>query len=309
MIVLSILKGIGIALLVVISVLLLMLLLILFVPVTYRISGYRKEGMEAPVYVNVRLSWLLNLIRVTYIYPDKPYFIVKLLFFTIYNSSKIEADEEAKKDADIDADKSDDSGFSENQGLSLDNITKEEADAEAKPVMPDEKGSDFGKKTGCFSFFKKIGYTIRSFYAKIKDIKNWARNLSVKTDYYLEIFKSREAKEAIALCLFQLKRIYRNIRPGKLIANLLIGTGDPASTGKIFELYSILYPYLGKNVNMMPDFERSVYHGDFLVRGHVISAVLLWAALKIYRDRNIRNLINILKQPDFNNTGGARSGR
>jgi hypothetical protein len=137
--------------------------------------------------------------------------------------------------------------------------------------------------------FNKIRYTTKEIYAKIKDV---VENIS----YYVEIIKSDRFKKAIKLCWRQLGAIVRSIRPTKLKAQLVFGTGDPASTGQILEFYSILYPFIGNNVVITPDFEAKIMEGEFLIKGRVTVIVLLRAAWTIYRDKNIRKLIKLLKR-------------
>ena len=79
---LLILKILGIVLLVLLGILLALLLIVLFVPVRYQGSGYREEGDPVPVHVQLKVTWLLHLVRVSFIYPEEAFLKVKVLFFT-----------------------------------------------------------------------------------------------------------------------------------------------------------------------------------------------------------------------------------
>ena len=87
--VLTVLKIIGILLLIILCI----ILVILFVPIRYSadaeiprkdLSGGIDEHITDGVNCNIRISWLLHLIRVSVRYPAATRFSVKILFFTIF---------------------------------------------------------------------------------------------------------------------------------------------------------------------------------------------------------------------------------
>ena len=276
----------------IIGIIVLLLLLLLFVPIRYLVKGYRDE--ETQIHVDVHASWLLRLFRFVYIYPDKPYARVKFLFFTIYNSAKPAKPKKGKKKKREEKEKEEKEEQKEIKPL---------ADGGAKiatffdreispPDTPKAPKTIFGKMK---QFFGKIIYTIQNFCAKIKDTRLKSEAIVDKIKSFIEKIQSEEFKRAYTLCFTQLKRIWKNIRPKKVRANLVVGANDPAETGKILEFYSILYPIIGKHVNIMPDFDRFIVNGDFVIRGRITAFVTLWAALKVYRDENIRNVLKMFK--------------
>ena len=97
---LLILKILGIVLLVLLGILLALLLIVLFVPVRYQGSGYREEGDPVPVHVQLKVTWLLHLVRVSFIYPEEAFLKVKVLFFQILPAKeKKKYDRDAKKES------------------------------------------------------------------------------------------------------------------------------------------------------------------------------------------------------------------
>ena len=326
MIILAILKVIGIVLLTILALFVLLLLLILFIPVKYSASGYRNS--DVPVLINIRVSWFFKLLRVSFRYSDKTYLKAKLLFFTIYNSDKPKKEKrrkEKKKEAKKEVEKEKEGEREEDKEEDKDeekDKRKEEVPAFRSPelasekgftdVTPDqneatltlafpEEGEDSTKFPFSFwsffkkakQFFAKITYTIRNFYAKIIDTRQKASDITAKITDFIEKLKSDEVKQALSLCFGQLLKIWKSIRPKKIRVHIVVGMEDPAATGKILEFYSILYPYIGKHVNIRPDFDHPIIHGDFLIRGQVISYVVLLAAFKIYRDKNIRKVMKM----------------
>ncbi len=295
---LTILKIVGIILLVLLSALILIVVLVLFVPVRYKITGYGKDSAETPIHVHIKFTWMLHIVRGFFIYPEAAYIKIKFLFFTVFDSSaeKKEPAPKVRKKTKV----------AEQDSIKVEAVKaeslKEEPETEmpmpeaqqVKEEIPPHKKEKKSWKTPfvkIWHIIKNIGYTIREICAKIKKAV-----LNIR--YYIEIIKSEEFQKAFSLCSKQLGRIYRNVKPTKLKANITVGTEDPAVTGQILEVYSILYPLIGNNVFIFPDFEHSVIEGDFYIKGRVSVYVLLWAAWKIYKDRNIRKVLKMLKREE-----------
>ena len=297
MIFLAILKVIGYILLAILGTLISLILLVLFVPIRYSVCGYRDEKTESLVYIEVRISWLLKLLRARYIYPDNPFFRVKILFFTVYDGSKPPKEikilkEEVKSGA---SELTDDIIEEVKEEIKDDFTPDEESEkiSESTEEIEDESSLPFFRKIN--QFFKKIVYTIKKFYARMKSTRLRITKFFETLSDYAEKLKSDEVKLALSLCSKLLKRIWKNIRPRKIKANLVVGLDDPAQTAKILQVYSILYPYIGENVFIKPDFDRYVINGDFVIRGRITAYVILWAAWKLYWDKNIRKVIKMFK--------------
>ena len=292
MIALIILKIIGFSLLSLLGTIVLFILLVLFWPISYRLSGYRKADMEPVARLEVRLSWLLRLLRLSYIRPGQAYIKVKLLFFTIYRS-----DRPAKKRAD---DKPRKRGIksADNQGRTAEaaaTVPKQEKNiGENYQEKRKEAGQKDRKVHKIFARFRNIVYTIRRTYDRIKegfaDISGFFKRLVE----YVSILNSNEFRLAATLCATQLKKIWKNTRPRKIRAAIQVGTSDPRTTGQILELYSVLYPFIGPHVAIYPDFDRPMLNGDVYIRGRITLFVLLWAAWTVYKDDNIRAVQKLL---------------
>ena len=135
----------------------------------------------------------------------------------------------------------------------------------------------------------KIQYTFRSVYDKIKEI--W-QNIS----YYKDLFSDRETGLLFSHVMFRLGRILKSLRPRKLKAQVLFGTGAPDTTGYAFGLYGMLMPFLGPSVQVTPDFERAVLEGNFSASGFMTLAVLLWHVLQAAMDRRLKLFIDRIKR-------------
>ena len=85
-ILLKILSIIGISLVVILLVLLLIVAIILFSPITYRLQGEKDAGES--FWGKVKATYLFGMIRIKYAYPDPGKLVIKLLCFTLYDTSK-----------------------------------------------------------------------------------------------------------------------------------------------------------------------------------------------------------------------------
>ncbi|MCL2052312.1 MAG: DUF2953 domain-containing protein [Lachnospiraceae bacterium] len=307
----TILKVAGIILFAICGILILLLMLVLFVPLRYSLRG-EYAGIESPLtYAKIRISWLLRLVSVSYSYPDKQSIRVKFLFFTIFDSKRPKKKKKAGKKSATDKrpakeEKNEVTEANETtEAIEVNKANELKAVNEVKAPAPadepeEEKPSFIAFLKKIKQFYENIIYTARNFYAKIKDTRQKVSDFVNDLNYYLEILKSDELKKAFSLCTGQLKRILKSIKPRKIRVNLLIGRGDPAATAKILELYSILYPFIGQNISIKPDFDREVINGDFFISGRIASWVVLWSAWKVYSDRNIRKLLKMFKNKPTN---------
>ena len=86
---LIILKLVGMLLAILLGMLVLLLLFILFVPVRYHVQANRDESDGVPVHLTIKVSWLLHLLNGRYQYPEEAFLRIRILCFTIYNSSVV----------------------------------------------------------------------------------------------------------------------------------------------------------------------------------------------------------------------------
>ena len=325
-IVLQILSVLGIILLVLLGLLLAVILLLLFFPVTYRISG-KKEGKDLSV--AARAGWLFGLFRVYYAYPEPGKLTAKVLWFTVFDSASEEEDhhlEDTRSNASKAPQREDrtqettaepggeseenrsmytDAGRDEEAGNSGDgeqireNFYEEdhtsqsisEKDRAAESVdeaRENHKQEASGKGTWISEKFTKIKYTIRDIYDKIKRI--W-QNIS----YYVELLRDEETGLLVHHVKSRLWKILKNIRPRKLKAQILFGTGAPDTTGYAYGIYGMLLPLLGSDVTVTPDFQQAILEGSFYAAGHITMAVLLWHVLRVLLDRRLWLLRDRLK--------------
>lgn len=279
---LLILKILGIVLLVLLGILLALLLIVLFVPVRYQGSGYREEGDPVPVHVQLKVTWLLHLVRVSFIYPEEAFLKVKVLFFQILPAKEKKKKASNKKEAGSDV-----RDTASDQKISDEGNTADEDDGDDRRIL-----SDFVRKL--FSAIRNIKYTIRKIYDKINHIIHNIR-------YYIKILQTESFKRAFVLCREQLLRLMKIVLPRKVSGTFTIGMEDPAATGQILSIYGILYPLIGDSITVIPDFEKPVMEGSFRFKGKITAFTLIRIAAKIYFDKDLKRVICLFKKEAVQN--------
>ncbi|MDE6846116.1 MAG: DUF2953 domain-containing protein [Lachnospiraceae bacterium] len=139
------------------------------------------------------------------------------------------------------------------------------------------------------AFFENIQYTIRKFCDKIKSMLD-------NIEYYQQVIESETFKHSLQLCKKELKSLYKGVKPDKFEAEITIGMEDPAATGKILAIYGMLYPFIGQNVQIVGDFERTHIEGDIYIRGRIRAFTFLRIAIRVYFNKDIKKLIKLLKK-------------
>lgn len=313
-VVLKVLSILGILLLCLLGLAVLLILLVLFFPISYALTG--RKGPEETA-VRVRASWLFGFLRVIYDYPEPGRILVKVLPFTVYDSEKGSGDktgEDSGGPGEKGKDKAGaDGGTDAGQALVSDAGQPPDADAETEDSQ-DGTGQDGGKQGSAatestaagsgssdtaeeqeaggdpaiLKKFKKIKYTIRGIYDKIKNI--W-ENIS----YYIKLLQEEETRLLFSHVMLRLGKIWKDIRPRKVWGQVLFGTGSPDTTGYAYGVYGMMSPSLGDRLLVTPDFTRAVLEGELQVLGHITVFTVLWNGLKLLLDKKLKRFITKMK--------------
>lgn len=311
-IVLWLLAFLGITLLVILGIILLLFVLLLFVPIRYR-GDFSKDG--GTMALRIKVSWLLRLIRVRADYEKELLIQAYVLFFKVFDSGKPARERKrskretvskkeksskkekfSEKDSDIE-----DAFKAENPSMapSTAEITSETQNADAGAAhSPKEENEDFPQSAPKQTLLERFREKIRNILCKIKGICDKIKYVVNNIQYYLKLLREDDTKVLFKGSMSRLLKILKSIRPRKLETELVIGTGSPDTTGYVMALAGMLYPYFGRHVNIEPDFEKTIFEGKILVKGRVTIFVLLWQALKIYRDKDLRAFLGKLKRED-----------
>lgn len=289
----------------------------------------QKPALTESLYARVKVTWLLHLLSMTLQYQGELLCKIRVFGIVIYDLSKREEkarkreEKQQRKDGKPNKRKrrteTQEQEEEQNQetcnerqeplldqtDTTADKRTAKETDAPlqieqtqkktTKASLTDKIKQFILKIKEFFSkilqFLRNIRYTFTAFCDKIKGVFYQAA-------YYKEILEKEETKLAFAVCKKQLGRLLKHLKPSEFQAQIRFGLEDPAATGQIVSVYSMLYPFLGEQVHILPDFEHRVLEGSLAVKGRVTAFILLRTAWILYFDKNIKYLLHRLKKED-----------
>ena len=302
-----ILKIIGIILLAAIAFILLAVLFVLFVPVRYQVSIERTEEDGAPpISVQGSVFWLLHLINVRFHYPEKPMLRARIALRTIFvypqesTDSATSKKRKKKKTTVSEASRDKSPSIAADPGrLPAGQEQQNQAETDGEEQTGQKKSilqklRSFVERIIEFwnrlkQILSNIQYTIRRLCDKIKDILH-------NIQYYKEVFESDVFQQSFALCRGELGYALRHLKPTKLKADWIIGTGDPVLNSDILAVYGVCYPLVGQNVRIVADYDAKHIEGTALIKGRIRLFALVRGAWRIYFNKNIRTLIRLLKK-------------
>ncbi|MCT4597914.1 MAG: DUF2953 domain-containing protein [Vallitalea sp.] len=126
---------------------------------------------------------------------------------------------------------------------------------------------------------------------KAKDTSKWKKILSD----IIEFIKNDDNKAVIKKVKNIIVKMIKHILPKKFKSKVVVGTGDPASTGYIVGATSILYTVTKDKFVIIPNFNEKILQGCFYGKGRIYLIVLVKNTLSIILDKRIRKLYKMYK--------------
>ena len=291
----TILKVIGIILLVVLALILTALLCVLFVPVKYRAVGsFDNTDIRAKAHV----SWLLHLFALHIEYADETDGYIRLVFV----KKKLFDNYEALDDGDMD-----DAAKTETE----DKVSENTADESKIPA--DESAHVADEQTENESTAQTLNEQ-RTVNDENQHIKQQTKLTHQKTYKKPHKKQFKDKSDRIKNCIYKLKREYsdeknkaaflhlkkelfiilKRICPRRLKLTMVYSTGSPDTTGISLGILACFPVGYTNRWQITPDFESENPYakGSFDIKGHVIVISILAATLRILFDKNCRRLYN-----------------
>ncbi|MBR6642032.1 MAG: hypothetical protein IKL28_00030 [Lachnospiraceae bacterium] len=310
-ILLLILKIIGITILAILGLILLVLALVLFVPVFYKVRIIHNP-QETKITGKVSFLWPAIVVIVQYF--KKLSYKVKLFGISLLDSEKPKKEKTPKKKKEKKqkkkkAGKSSDAKDTlpeeeifaplENPGTlpkaepedeaSFENVAEESESFEETTEKP---AQDKEKKPGLFAKIKakiqKLRETISKTIAKIKKLIHQKEEVQ-------RILGKPETKTAMKFVWSKLGRLLKHILPRKIKGYLAYGADNPATTGQVLGILSVLYARTGQLLEIRPNFTEKQLECDVLIKGRIQVFTLLVIAVKVALNKELRQVIKEFK--------------
>lgn len=279
----TILKVIGIILLVVLALILTALFCVLFVPVKYRAVGsFENTDIRAKAHV----SWLFHLFALHIEYAQETDGYIRLAFVKRKLFDDADSDYENDEKA---AEASDDDVMDEAAKTETEDKVSENTGDEPKISADENQHIKQQTKLTHQKTYKKRNKKShkKQFKEKSEKIKNCIYKL--KREY------SDERNKAAFLHLKkELFIILKRICPRRLKLTMVYSTGSPDTTGISLGILACFPVGYTNRWQITPDFEseKPYAKGSFDIKGHVIVISILAATLRILFDKNCRRLYN-----------------
>lgn len=328
-ILLLILKWIGIVLAVFLLLVLLLINLGLFVPIRYRADASCQNDIET-LEAEFELSWMWKLFFLTACWKKgKVDMKIRIGWKYLFSEEKegkseekIEVPEE-KEEKDLQKEKEEQKFLKEqkeslppektNRSLPENNVQEQaekrecrqektesgidKEEEEKESFTADRRKAGGRKKKPLWDRMKeKISEWIercKSFWRKILAM---GRNFRGKKEQIESFLTDASHRRAFCSLKREVRRFLGHVSPKDVKIVGKIGLEDPYMTGQALAVLGMLFPFLGENTVIVPDFENKVLEGSVHIEGKIHNFRMLAILWRLIKDRDVRKIIIDIKK-------------
>ena len=111
----------------------------------------------------------------------------------------------------------------------------------------------------------------------------------------LRILGKPETKKAIGFAFGKLGRLLKHILPRKIKGYVVYGADNPATTGQVLGIVSVIYARTGQILEIRPNFMEKQLECDVLIKGRIQVFTLLLIAVKVILNKGVRQVLKEFK--------------
>lgn len=321
LIILQILKWALLFLLVLLVFIFTMLLMILFFPVCYVAKG---EKQEKKMWAEGYFAWFSGLVKLDLSYKEKLEAKLRVAGFTIYDKDKkVEQSEsihekkgffiqrKMKNKIENKADK-ENSTYKEDLNDSFDSTSSQYIEEKAaarkssqtlgtdteesygsEERLVSEEGHESEERHESEQKESRKSQNSRNFlsvlFGKIKKLKE-------KAESYYKLFEREETQITLKRTAKKLFRILKYLLPDKGKIEGKVGFDDPSMTGELMAFVSLLYPFWGKYIEIVPYYEDEIMEFSFDCRGKFFIGLLLYQIISLILNKHFIRFIKLVKK-------------
>lgn len=328
-ILLLILKWIGIVLAVFLLLVLLLINLGLFVPVRYRADASCQNDIET-LEAEFELSWMWKLFFLTACWKKgKADMKIRIGWKYLFSEEKegkseekIEVPEE-KEENDLQKEKEEQKFLKEqkeslppektNRSLPENNVQEQaekrechqektesgidKEEEEKESFTADRRKAGGRKKKPLWDRMKeKISEWIESCKSFWRKILAMRRNFRGKKEQIESFLTDASHRRTFCSLKREVRRFLGHVSPKDVKIVGKIGLEDPYMTGQALAVLGMLFPFLGENTVIVPDFENKVLEGSVHIEGKIHNFRMLAILWRLIKDRDVRKIIIDIKK-------------
>ena len=290
---LTILKIIGIVLLVILGIMLFLLAVLLFVPVRYSVKGTVDNNITA----EGKISWLCSIFRYDFTFQEQDLNgEVRIFGFRPKKKERV-SEEELEEEAVPEVKDGVEEVVSD-----LVSSAGEEDKSEKNPIKPEldqevdshkrkqnRKLSDKNSRPPRKNIFMRMWDKIKSF---MKNIKKFFMSIRKKLTGFKEFVVKVNTKNQYAVRRLWEELLYllKHFGFRKIHTELTFALADPALTGQVLGILCMM-PFLYQyDFHIFPDFESESYYirGSYDMKGRIQLIFLLITFIRIVADKDLR---------------------
>lgn len=325
-ILLLILKWIGIVLAVFLLLVLLLINLGLFVPVRYRADASCQNDIET-LEAEFELSWMWKLFFLTACWKkgkaDMKIRIGWKYLFSEEKEGKSEEKIEVPEENDLQKEKEEQKFLKEqkeslpsektNRSLPENNVQEQaekrechqektesgidKEEEEKESFTADRRKAGGRKKKPLWDRMKeKISEWIESCKSFWRKILAMRRNFRGKKEQIESFLTDASHRRAFCSLKREVRRFLGHVSPKDVKIVGKIGLEDPYMTGQALAVLGMLFPFLGENTVIVPDFENKVLEGSVHIEGKIHNFRMLAILWRLIKDRDVRKIIIDIKK-------------
>lgn len=292
--ILTVLKMIGIVLLIILGLLIFILGLLLFVPIRYRFASSFYSGFQA----DASVKWMPLMLNAAIFYENQEVkYVIKLFGRVIITNTDKKLSWLGRKFFAFDDEKE---------------IVTDDPEMEysKKSVIPIEDKNDFEKvsytdvtginesrrsntnrkkekKSNNKSLRERIHNKFNVIIKKIRVFINQIKGINKKKEDLLRVYHSKRFEMAKKDVIDYGKKILSIVKPDGLEGFVHFGLEDPADTGQILGVIGMALPLYDEFLIIQPDFEQACLEGNINGNGKIRLFPILKLALKVIFNKNL----------------------
>ena len=313
-IILTVLKIIGIFLLILLGTILFVVVAVLAAPITYDISGEWNQQFT----LRGKIRWLYHILGISLEFQEgNPAVKISLFGRVLGEEKKKNQPKTSRKKQDsgqkLSSEKQQGSRQKQSSGQKQDmeqkslseqnseqNSRKTEVMAEEKPAEPVKQTKSEAVTPEKTKIDPEEKEEVFSDWDPLLDEELEKLEKEQKLHRFAAFLEQESVKRLIRKLWKSIGKIFGHLRPSVLFLKGRIGMDDPALTGKIMEVAAVLYAFYGEHIQLVSDFEEEVLEAEFTIKGRIVPGYLiikiLGMGLRILLNKECRALYKDIKQ-------------
>lgn len=261
--ILTLLKIIGIVVVAVLGMLLFVLLVVLLTPICLEIRA-DFPGAKEHIMIKTEFSWLFHLLAGKAVFENGKFHWDMRVAWRHLEQKKTEKNSKTEE-----------------------KVSKERFSnaKEKEENLKQSAGKALGRR-------QKAKYTFQKISVEIKNILTGKKVIST-------FFEDPVHKQALAQIKKEKKWIFQSVKMKVFSLRLHYGFDDPFRTGQVLAALSIIYPFVGDNMVVQPEFEQEIFEGELYVKGRWRLLFPTIYGIKMISDSSVRRTFVDVKDFKF----------